>query len=463
MRKRLYRVEQFRFYDRAGVERHLAKMAAKGWRLEKITPYFWHYRRAEPGKLIYSVTYFPDASEFDPGPTEGQQTFRDYCEASGWEFVTQWAQMQIFSTERPDAVPIETEESVRLEVTHQAMKKNFLPSGVVLVGLAILQLGMQSKQLLDDPAETLSNGFSLGLILLWLSLLAFYLVNLGGYGLWYRRSKRAVDRGEACADCGGGYRWVSHVLAVLVGCGLLGFLWLAKEQGALGIMALSLVYVALLTAAVYGAKAALKRRKASRTVNRTVTIALCFVLSFALTAGMGYLIFRGVHLHWFDKKPVETYHAAGWDWDIYHDDLPLKVEDLTETDYQHYSYEWKEQSTFLAAYARGGQFSFPDRENAPELSYEWVDVKAGWLYNLCLNQYLEYRNWDPERGFRPTDASAWQADRVYQLYSGEEPRNHFVVCRGRRILQITFAYDWNLTPGQLSIAAEKLWEGQTRE
>ena len=37
-------------FDYRGVEEHLADMAAKGWRLERVGSYFWTYRgRSPPG------------------------------------------------------------------------------------------------------------------------------------------------------------------------------------------------------------------------------------------------------------------------------------------------------------------------------------------------------------------------------------------------------------------------------
>ena len=35
---------------------------------EKISACFWTYKRIEPANLHITVTYFPSASEFDPGP-----------------------------------------------------------------------------------------------------------------------------------------------------------------------------------------------------------------------------------------------------------------------------------------------------------------------------------------------------------------------------------------------------------
>ena len=87
------RMEFFAFYDDQGIARHLERMAQKGWLIERINNYFWTYRRIEPQRLRFAVTYFPEASDFNPGPTENQQTFLEYCESAGWRFAVQWCQM----------------------------------------------------------------------------------------------------------------------------------------------------------------------------------------------------------------------------------------------------------------------------------------------------------------------------------------------------------------------------------
>ena len=81
------RMEFFAFYDDQGIARHLERMARKGWLIERINNYFWTYRKIEPQRLRFAVTYFPEASDFNPGPTENQQTFQEYCESAGWRFA----------------------------------------------------------------------------------------------------------------------------------------------------------------------------------------------------------------------------------------------------------------------------------------------------------------------------------------------------------------------------------------
>ena len=58
------------FYDRTGIQAHMEQMAAKGWMLEKMSRFFWTYRRAEPKAMHFSVVYFAPASEFDCAPGE---------------------------------------------------------------------------------------------------------------------------------------------------------------------------------------------------------------------------------------------------------------------------------------------------------------------------------------------------------------------------------------------------------
>ena len=56
MRQTKRRMETLSFYDRTGVERHLEKMAAKGWMIDRVNGFGWHYRRIEPQTLRFAVT-----------------------------------------------------------------------------------------------------------------------------------------------------------------------------------------------------------------------------------------------------------------------------------------------------------------------------------------------------------------------------------------------------------------------
>ena len=140
MKTKKRRLEGFLFYDYEHVERHLEKMACKGWRLSKICKWYWEYERIEPANLRFAVTYFAEASQWNPQPTHRQEEFWAFCEAAGWKLAAEWDQMQIMYSEEANPVPVETDEHVKLEMIHRAMKKAWIPGSVALICLTVYQL-----------------------------------------------------------------------------------------------------------------------------------------------------------------------------------------------------------------------------------------------------------------------------------------------------------------------------------
>ena len=131
--RKKYRLETFQLYDYSGIEAHLTKMARKGWILEKVGALCWKYRRIEPQELEFSITYYPDASVYDPGPTASQERLYDMCEEMGWDFVGEWWQMQIFSRpvataaggpETASQIPLETDPEVKLANIQRTMRRS---------------------------------------------------------------------------------------------------------------------------------------------------------------------------------------------------------------------------------------------------------------------------------------------------------------------------------------------------
>ena len=453
------RFEQFSFYDDMGIERHLEKMAEKGWQLEKMGRFGWMYRRAEPQKLTYAVTYFSEASQFNPYPTENQQTFYDYCRDAGWRFVAEWSQMQIFCADRENPTPIETDESVKLQAIHRAMKKNFLPSGAMIFVLSLFQIYLQLRGILDDPVYRLASGVSLFSAAMWVIVALSTLVELAGYVVWHHRSKKAIRMGGPCAPKSRVYQVVNFfLLGVLAGLVLLFVTTL--RYGWLGIFGMAGVFAII--ALAWKIQDTLKASGASKGMNITVTLLSIVVLSVVLNVGITWAVFRGANAGWFGGKPVETYTTTvggrAYSWDIYRDPLPLRLEDLQQVDYDYYSYRWTETESFLLAQYTGRQDALPGVE--PELRYSIVRVKWPALFELCLQEYLEMYNYEwraPEENhlfYRPTDDPLWQADAVYQLHDQNEALSEYVLCWGSSIVHISF--DDIPTAQQIAVTVEKL-------
>ena len=454
-----YRFEQFLFTDYQAIEAHLAHMASKGWLLEKIGRAFWVYRRSAPQKLTYTVTYFSEASEFNPRPTDNQQAFYEYCRAAGWEFVAGMAQMQIFVSSLPHPVPIETDEAIKLKTIHKAMKKNFLPSSALLILLSFLQLGMQWSRFRSDPIGYLSTGTNFCIVALWLVVPAYALYMLWDYWLWYRRSRRSVESGGTCASKNTRLGRMIGRIALFLACLLFVLFYLLLLQdpywkaGLLGG-----IYVILAMAAAWAIHKLLKKMGAPRAVNLAASIAGAFVLSFGLLVGtIFFALNTSPSILSVRRQPADTYTTTSSSghtvtWDVYHDPIPLTLEDLGLGDgYPHYTYELQSQGSPFLRKISASQDSFPDGQEVPSFRYEILIPKLPGLYTFCVSACLEEGN-RSGREYMPVDESAWGAQEVYRLWSGGEPEDAYLVCWPDRILSIDID-GASLTPDQISAAA----------
>ena len=283
-------------FDFAGVERRLSEMAAQGWYLDKTGITMWKFRRGEPRSVTFAVTYVSDASEFNARPTGGQQELENYCEEMGWQKVTDWFQMQIFASEQQDPIPVETDERMRLENIHRSMKKNFLPSTVLLMVIGIFLLLMQGSNFFSPSSyATLSLkatylfGFLDAILLLIMSG-----VNMACYYGWYKKSRDQVEQGGGCAMAPP-YRMFNKI--VLYALFLMMALWVAGmlADSDTGLAVFSVVYMLILTVLTFMAKQVqrwLKRFEFSKGVNIFLTLLVELVMAIVLISALMYVTFR---------------------------------------------------------------------------------------------------------------------------------------------------------------------------
>lgn len=468
MKKR--RIEFFSLCDFEAVEVHLSRMAARGWLLESAGQYWWTYRKAEPQKLTYAVTYFPEASSFNPEPPEEQRVFYDYCAAAGWHLAAEWHQMQIFYTAEDNPPPLETDEALRLETIHKAMNKNFLPSQLIMLALAVWQLLNQRNSFLRDPAGFLSSSSNLLSVSLWLLLALLTVWTAAGYYLWYRRSRKAVDEGGTCARAGFAARRAGSLLFLCISLMFLVLVVLSIEpRFRLLVVLVGMCPVVLGIALALGIKNGLKWAGIPGKTGLKVAIALsivaCLIVTGLVLTGLPHLFESGI----FERPAAELYTQTLPDgsthtWELYRDTLPLTVEELDESvSFVHYSYERREQESFLLGYLYGSQDVRDIGSEAPSLAYEVLTAKWPPLYDTCRDAYLDsfasQLNADEIPGYEPyrwasADAEIWGAQEAWLLFRGDEPQGQYLVCRGDKILRLW--YDGLLTDAQIRTAAEKL-------
>jgi len=457
MKEKRYRFASFSFYDRTGIEAYLEKEAQKGWLLDKIGSFGWRFRRMEPKEVHFSVNYFPKASAFDPEPSEPQVRFQEFCEHTGWKLAGASAQLQIFYNEAKNPVPIETDALLEVETIHKAVKKGYLPSYLILLACGLMQMAMFFWRFSMDPLGVMCSAANLFTGFCWIMMLLIVLVEMLGYYRWYRKAKAAakLDGSKIPTNGHTGFMYTATAIMLLG----LGFTILSLDGIFIGIVAGFTIFMALgIVVVVLGFSKWMKKKKVSAKVNSFVTFASAIVLAFVLTGGVVFVILT--NLEALDKEPVETYKYQGYTVEVYHDELPLKVEDLMEVDYDKYSYEWKEEkSCFLARY-EADQRPRMDAKDELALEYTILEVKLPLLYNWCKNALLDeisrnyvYSEEDKEYiDVVALDADAWGAKEAYQLRAWSAFKTRYLICYEKCIIDISA--DWEMTKEQMAIVGK---------
>lgn len=442
------RMVDYAAYDYPYIQRLLTEQAARGWRFTGLNQGLWEFERSEPAHIRYEVTYAPTESGFNPGPTEQEQTLEELCARVGWVKVASIAQMHIYCNEDPNAVPIETDEGVRLETIRRAMRKNFLPSNWTMLILWLFNLAMQTGMLLTNPTYHLTSGIWVMncMMITWLEVI--YILNLWGYYAWVRRSREAIANGGTCTESGF-YRKLRIFLWITI---LVSLLWMAAELGAV-MLALTFGAIFTLILLSIGVKKLLKKLGASANVNRAVTFGFVAIMSFAVVGAVGWGVVRDMDR---PEPDVEYYDQGDYDMALYNDDIPIRIEHLRATQDIPYSrhLRWQDES-ILAGRMECSQQA-PIGFEAEELTYEIYDIKFAPVYDLILEDLMD--------NFRSTadiffdgnilepDPSVWKAEKVYHLK--EDGWERWIICYPDRIVR--FSPNWNLTDPEIAKAAEIL-------
>ncbi len=466
MRNSKRKFELFSFYDRRGIERHLERMAEKGWMIEQIGTYSWKYRRIPPQKLHFCVTFHPDASEYEPEPSEEQKEFQEFCGHTGWILAVSRAQMLIFYNEQEDPVPIETEPQTEIDGIHKGMKKMYIRPYVILLAVALIGLGIlfywswhHLEDAVTDPG-ILFLGFDL------ISLFVLCLVEMVGYYLWRYRAGKAAAQGEFL-EPGGIATWLQRILLIVLLAGFAGYLVCMAADSAADMARVVLTFGAYLigTGLINGLRNYLRGRQVSSSCNKILSLvasfAFYFVIFSGITAGTIWLSDS-----WITGSDRETYQYEGQTFTAYHDELPLTVSDLLGISDEGYSMRKVSRITPLAEKDVVYQYPRLDAENSddmPGLDYRVSRFRIPSLYEVCRDQFIENTQ-NGEKGnetgyldsYEPSDAAPWHAEEAYRHQWIEGYADEYVLFYGDRIIWIRF--DWEPDEEQMKTVAEKLAE-----
>ncbi|MDO5411227.1 MAG: DUF2812 domain-containing protein [Lachnospiraceae bacterium] len=456
------RIETFSFFDHAGISRHLEEMASKGWMIEKLTNFTWVYHRIEPKKVKFTVSYYPKASEFDPEPSEEQKIFHEFCLHTGWKLACTSAQLQIFFNERENPVPIETEPTLEVESIHASAKKSFLPSYFLLLLISLMNGGLFISGMLGDPIGQFSSPTKLFTGFCFLVLFIICMMELVCYFSWYRKAMKVAEQGAFLEPVSTSKFQKVILIIILIGAIYWGINFILcgdKLRRWVGII--MCFYMPGLIFFVNATKNYLKRKKASRGVNRTITLLVDFVLAFGFIGIITFGTMKLSSMGFFAEDSEETYEHGGITWIIRNDELPLTVEDLIGEEHEGYIKERHGEESLLIGEFVLRQYPRFDTENyreLPSLEYTIVNVKLSALYGICKERLIyegEVLHPTEEKRYEKQDASPWGANEVYRLYDPQYGwENDYLLCYDDILVEISF--DWEPAAEQMQITGKKL-------
>lgn len=438
-------VSWFQVDDTDAMARHMEKMAEKGWLLDEVDNWFWHFRRSDPVKVKYAVTYFPDASVFDPAMPEGQETYADYCAAAGWELAAAYGPVQYFRAARENPLPIETDETVKLDAVRRTMRKTFVRSYGLFLLLPAVCLPLMAGLFWDGPVAFCSQFYNLASVVLMVGILLFCGGLLLDYLVWVLRSKRSIDRGGRCVKPHTKARlWSSGAMMALCAAAVAAIALQAE-----GMRNYFFVQLAVYAGIMFLGRWVLRKLK-GRSENKSSVVAgyLCFAVAAGiLVSAAGAFLYPPLARLFQEPEEKYTYTTPGGGsitWTVYHDELPVTLEDLgfRVSEEDHCSYRAEVERSPLASVGKYRQEALHLDSGLPDLTYRVYETPWPWLLEQCWEQLLEEERDSPFplEEIDPTPWGAIQAcqpedlDVYYLLYP-----NRVVLIRGVEMEQSVVA------------------------
>lgn len=426
------RIETYSFYDRSAISSHLEAMAAKGWQLERITSSFWYYRRAQPQKLRYAVTYYPSGSAFDPEPNPGLGELYELCEHAGWEYVTGFAEMNIFVNSRPDPVPLETDPAVDLVAIEKSAKRRLMKPywAILVIGVVVAFLGIGG--FINDPVYSLSGvwGLPMGVVFLLLGIAAA--AELRSYYRWRALARTAAERGER-VKTSSPMRLTRALMAAacaVLALAVFGALFSGDEMWLASILVVLVVWL-IANVVMRVSVDKFKRSGMSKSFNAGVSVLIVFVLCFALYSLGGEFIYDSAVAHNDDNRYVN---------------YSLSLEDLTGEPTPGYIRSQSRRESVILAQSSLDEFYSehapePGGEDVGRLEYTTTFVKFPALYGFCESF--------ASRGGEAVDPAPWGALRAYSMGG-----NAYTLCYADRVVEISLPF--SPSAEQMAIVYERL-------
>lgn len=445
MKETKRRMEFFSLYDHTNIEKHLEKMALKGWMIESIGSYFWKYQKTEPQKLRFSVVYYPKTVNEGTVISADRQHFIDMCTSGGWEYVINQGQMHIFCTKDENIPPIETDPEIQIECIHKFAKSDIITNNLVTIGCCIFLIAFWGYQMWKEPVDIITDEFCK----VWFTpfFIVFSIYNMISYLLWYRKAKAYAENCE--------FTETKRIFNINI------LFWLPIYWFSITLEIFTLIrfrYVlfilGLIVVAVLLFKLFKSIRKAiensSKLKDETKQLLKGFLAVYLV---VGYIA-AGIFAFILIPKPYEKVEIrseiTGKTYTVYHDEgAPLDISEFIDIENKTVSREKSVDETLLIKQTEWDIY-LVDKEEYKNIEYTITDVRFTPILERCKNELI-YNHYI--YGYKKLDINSDYE--IYRAYSdSEQLSNHFSLSKNNRIVEVWF--NWTPTAEEIEYAAEKL-------
>lgn len=169
-------------YECTAVEEYLEQMAEKGWLVHSVKRNFFKFKRIEPKKIKYLVNLLRGVSIFDLKDNVIALKNREYCEATGWNYVCQDGKIQIFYAEDDkEAIPIHTDAEEKFKSVLEDSLFNVV-GRIFFIFMCILNVYNQLFK--GDIEFTLASNFGIFSVVLMIPIIFISSIGVINFFLW---------------------------------------------------------------------------------------------------------------------------------------------------------------------------------------------------------------------------------------------------------------------------------------
>lgn len=429
--KKTIRLHLFSFYDNSKFERHLEKMAAKGWLLDKIYGFIHVYKRIEPAKLKFSVQYLYQGSAYLSSDEEAVLEYREVLEEAGWTFLADSGEVQVFYSEEENPVPIDTEPEVEYRSIVKSFLRNVLPLILLIFLYSFFMLKSRDDYLEYFPLEYFSNSSRLILDGIFISGMVFSAIEIFLFLIWKSLTKKSLSTGSGLVSIKP-MKYFEIIVAVIIIMALIFTSLMMHDVKTRNYLLLTFIYFLAISLLYELIRNKLPMGDRNKKLKRFAIFAIIVFYIFIYKVSMAPEEVEGESRFVGLNGEIVT---------VYKDEIPLKIEDFVEINDRLYSYRLFDLESPVVRRISGRQNSIEGlgTEERESLSYHVNKIKWKFLYDYLLKKELDANSISPED--LVTDPS-YKDMKVYRKIWGYKNHMHkFVISKDDYITTIEFSFE----------------------